>query len=200
MVTSSLVSRFFKLTFPCFICSKMLINCGVKRIWVSENYPDDLSKNMLAEAGVATITGGGPGIMEAANRGAAERGGVSIGLGIELPFEEGLNKWVNLGMSFRYFFVRKTMFVKYSQGAIVFPGGFGTLDELFELLTLVQTHKVTRMPVVLVGSASWRGLFDWIEGTVQEEGMISALDPDLVHITDNVDDAVAIATSAIKTI
>ena len=154
----------------------------------------------LAEAGIATITGGGPGIMEAANRGAAERGGVSIGLGIELPFEEGLNKWVNLGMSFRYFFVRKTMFVKYSQGAIVFPGGFGTLDELFELLTLVQTHKVTRMPVVLVGSAYWRGLFDWIEGTVQEEGMISALDPDLVHITDNVDDAVAIATSAIKTI
>ena len=138
--------------------------------------------------------------MEAANRGAAERGGVSIGLGIELPFEEGLNKWVNLGMSFRYFFVRKTMFVKYSQGAVVFPGGFGTLDELFELLTLVQTHKVTRMPVVLVGSAYWRGLFDWIEGTVQEEGMISALDPDLVHITDNVDDAVAIATSAIKTI
>lgn len=152
----------------------------------------------LAAAGIATITGGGPGIMEAANRGAAERGGTSIGLGIELPFEEGLNKWVNLGMSFRYFFVRKTMFVKYSQGAIVFPGGFGTLDELFELLTLVQTHKVKRTPVVLVGSAYWRGLFDWIEGTVQEEGMISALDPDLVHITDSVDEAVAVATSAIS--
>lgn len=152
----------------------------------------------LAAAGIATITGGGPGIMEAANRGAAEHGGVSIGLGIELPFEEGLNRWVNLGMSFRYFFVRKTMFVKYSQGAIVFPGGFGTLDELFELLTLVQTHKVKRTPVVLMGCAYWRGLFDWIEGTVQEEGMISALDPDLVHITDSVDEAIAIATSAIK--
>ena len=154
----------------------------------------------LAAAGVATITGGGPGTMEAANRGAAERGGVSIGLGIELPFEEGLNRWVNLGMSFRYFFVRKTMFVKYSQGAIVFPGGFGTLDELFELLTLVQTHKVKRTPVVLMGCEYWRGLFDWIEGTLQAEGMISTLDPDLVHITDDVDEAVAIATSAIKAV
>ena len=150
----------------------------------------------LAEAGFATITGGGPGIMEAANRGAAERGGVSVGLGIELPFEDGLNRWVNLGMSFRYFFVRKTMFVKYSQGAIVFPGGFGTLDELFELLTLVQTHKVTKKPVVLVGTAYWSGLFAWIDGTVRAAGMVSDLDPALVHITDDVAEAVAVATGA----
>lgn len=151
----------------------------------------------LAQAGVATITGGGPGIMEAANRGAAECGGTSVGLGIELPYEDGLNRWVNLGMSFRYFFVRKTMFVKYSQGAIVFPGGFGTLDELFELLTLVQTHKVTRTPVVLMDRAYWSGLFSWIEGTLRAENMISELDPELVHITDDVSEAVAIATSAI---
>ena len=106
----------------------------------------------VAETGVAVITGGGPGIMEAANRGAADAHGTSVGLGIELPEEQGINRWVNLGMRFRYFFVRKTMFVKYSSGAIIFPGGFGTLDEAFELLTLVQTHKVTRVPVVLFGS------------------------------------------------
>lgn len=152
---------------------------------------------MLAEAGLATITGGGPGIMEAANRGAAEAGGVSVGLGIELPYEDGINAWVNLGMSFRYFFVRKTMFVKYSRGAIVFPGGFGTLDEMFELLTLVQTHKVKETPVALVGSAYWQGLFDWIEGPVLESGMISELDPDLVRITDDVAEAVRVATSAL---
>ncbi len=150
---------------------------------------------LLAERGVATITGGGPGIMEAANRGAAEAGGTSVGLGIELPFEQGLNRWVNLGMSFRYFFVRKTMFVKYSAGAIVFPGGVGTLDELFELLTLVQTHKVKRVPVVLVGTEYWRGLFEWIDGTVRGEGMVSDLDPGLVHITDDVAEAVELACS-----
>lgn len=144
----------------------------------------------LAARGLAVITGGGPGIMEAANRGAAEAGGVSVGLGIELPFEEGLNEWVNLGMSFRYFFVRKTMFVKYSSGAIVFPGGFGTMDELMELLTLVQTHKVKRIPIALMGSSFWGGLFDWIEGTMRPAGMISEVDRDLVHITDDVDEAV----------
>lgn len=152
--------------------------------------------NLLAQHGIATITGGGPGIMEAANRGASEGGGASIGLGIELPHEQGLNKWVNLGMSFRYFFVRKTMFVKYSSGAIVFPGGFGTLDELFELLTLVQTHKITRTPVALVGTAYWQGLFNWIEGTLLSEGMISDLDKDLVCITDDVEEAFSVATSA----
>ena len=153
--------------------------------------------SMLAQAGVAVITGGGPGIMEAANRGAFEHGGTSVGLGIELPHEQGINRWVNLGMSFRYFFVRKTMFVKYASGAIVFPGGFGTMDEMFELLTLVQTHKVTRIPVALVGKAYWSGLFDWLEGTVRAEGMISAFDPQLVQITDDVKEAVAVATSAL---
>ncbi|OUP06074.1 Rossman fold protein, TIGR00730 family [Collinsella sp. An2] len=153
---------------------------------------------LLAEAGVATITGGGPGIMEAANRGAYERGGTSVGLGIELPHEQGINRWVNLGMTFRYFFVRKTMFVKYSEGALVFPGGFGTLDEMFELLTLVQTHKVAHTPVALVGKSYWSGLFEWIEGTVKAEGMISALDPRLVQITDDVDEAVAVALSNIQ--
>lgn len=146
--------------------------------------------SQLAERGLAVITGGGPGIMEAANRGAAEAGGVSVGLGIELPFEQGINEWVNLGMSFRYFFVRKTMFVKYSSGAIVFPGGFGTMDELMELLTLVQTHKVKKTPIALVGSGYWGGLFDWIENTMQASGMISEFDSELVHIVDDADEAV----------
>ena len=135
----------------------------------------------------------GSGIMEAANRGAASVNGKSVGLGIELPHEHGLNKYVNLGMDFRYFFVRKTMFVKYSSGAIVFPGGFGTLDEMFEVLTLVQTHKVKRMPLVLVGSEYWQGLFDWLNGPVMDAGMISPLDPELVHITDDFNEAVDIA-------
>lgn len=152
---------------------------------------------LIAHAGVAVITGGGPGIMEAANRGAAVGGGTSVGLGIELPHEQGINPWVNLGMTFRYFFVRKTMFVKYSSGAIVFPGGFGTLDELFELLTLVQTHKVKRMPVALMGVDYWQGLFDWIGGTMVDSGYISKLDPKLVHITDDVEEAVSVALSGI---
>ena len=152
----------------------------------------------LAQAGVAVITGGGPGIMEAANCGAARAGGKSVGLGIELPHEQGINKWVNLGMTFRYFFVRKTMFVKYSSAAIVFPGGFGTLDELFELLTLVQTHKVARMPVVLFGTAYWGGLMDWLEGTVAGAGNISPLDPDLVVVTDDEDEAVRVALSELR--
>ena len=151
----------------------------------------------LAELGPAVTTGGGPGVMEAANRGAASANGKSVGLGIELPHEHGLNKYVNLGMDFRYFFVRKTMFVKYSSGAIVFPGGFGTLDEMFEVLTLVQTHKVKRMPLVLVGTEYWRGLFDWLNGPVMDTGMISPLDPELVHITDDLNEAVDIALSGL---
>ena len=110
----------------------------------------------LAEAGFAVITGGGPGAMEAANQGALEAGGISVGLGIELPFEQGLNRYVDIGVNFRYFFVRKTMFVKYAQGFVVLPGGLGTLDELFEALTLVQTQKVTRFPIVLYGTEYWR--------------------------------------------
>src|SRR5204862_6696833 len=120
----------------------------------------------LAEAGLAAITGGGPGAMEAVNRGGSEAGGLCTGLGIELPFEQGLNPWVDLGVNFRYFFARKTMFIKYSQAFICLPGGFGTLDELFEALTLVQTKKVTKFPVVLFGSEYWGGLYDWIKNSV----------------------------------
>lgn len=152
----------------------------------------------IASRGIAIITGGGPGIMEAANRGAVLAGGKSVGLGIELPHEQGINDYVNLGMSFRYFFVRKTMFVKYSSGMIACPGGFGTLDELFEVLTLVQTHKVTSMPVVLFGCDYWRGLFDWLNGTVKSSGMISGVDPQSVTLTDDVDEAVRVATGAIS--
>ena len=152
---------------------------------------------LIARTGAATITGGGPGIMEAANRGASEAGGVSVGLGIELPHEEGINEWVNLGMTFRYFFVRKTMFVKYASGAIIFPGGFGTLDETFELLTLVQTRKAPAMPVVLFGGEYWAGLMGWLRGTVTESGNISAIDPNLLTVTDDVDEAVRVATSLI---
>ena len=153
--------------------------------------------SQIAKRNIAVITGGGLGIMEAANRGAALAGGKSVGLGIELPFEQGLNQWVNLGMSFRYFFVRKTMFVKYSSGVIVCPGGFGTLDEMFELLTLVQTHKVANVPVVLYGKDYWQGLFDWLDGPVAERGMISKIDPKLVTVTDDADEAVDVATSMV---
>ena len=146
----------------------------------------------LAQAGLAVITGGGPGTMEAANRGAAQAGGVSVGLGIELPFEAGLNSYVNLGINFRYFFARKTMFVKYARGFIVMPGGFGTFDELFEALTLVQTRKVTSFPVVLFGSAYWGGLLAWCRDTVLAEGCISPADLDMMHVTDDVDEAVSI--------
>jgi len=146
----------------------------------------------LAEAGLAVITGGGPGIMAAANKGAAEAGGVSVGLGIELPFESGLNPHVNLGINFRYFFARKTMFVKYAQGFVVLPGGFGTLDELFEALTLVQTQKVTSFPVVLFGSGYWQGLLDWFRDTALAHGSIAQGDLDLLSLTDDLDEAVAL--------
>jgi uncharacterized protein (TIGR00730 family) len=152
----------------------------------------------LAEAGFAAITGGGPGSMEAVNRGASEAGGLSIGLGIELPFEQGLNPWVDLGVNFRYFFTRKTMFVKYAQAFICLPGGFGTLDELFEALTLVQTKKVTKFPVVLFGSDYWGGLHDWVRNTVLREGKIGEKDAALLHVTDDIDDAVEIVLDAYK--
>jgi uncharacterized protein (TIGR00730 family) len=145
----------------------------------------------LARAGFAVITGGGPGTMEAVNRGASEAGGVSVGLGIELPFEQSLNEWVDVGINFRYFFARKTMFVKYAQAFVIMPGGFGTLDEMFEALTLVQTQKVTRFPVILFGSAYWSGLMGWLRETVLPEGKIHAPDLDLIHVTDDVDEAVA---------
>ncbi|MEV6982365.1 TIGR00730 family Rossman fold protein [Sphaerisporangium sp. NPDC051017] len=144
----------------------------------------------LAQAGYAVITGGGPGCMEAANKGAREAGGISVGLGIELPFEQKLNDYVDLGIEFRYFFVRKTMFVKYSQAFVVLPGGFGTLDELFEAVTLVQTGKITMFPIVLLGTAYWQPLLDWINETLLANGMISPDDPKLLHLTDDPDEAV----------
>ena len=143
----------------------------------------------LAEVGFAVITGGGPGIMEAANRGASEADGLSIGCNIELPFEQDGNPYANLSVNFRYFFVRKTMFVKYTEGFVILPGGFGTLDELFEALTLVQTRKINRFPIVLYGSDYWRGMLDWIERTMLPEGMISAEDLNLLVVTDSVEEA-----------
>lgn len=150
----------------------------------------------LVEAGFSVITGGGPGAMEAANKGASEAGGVSVGLGIELPFEDGVNDYVNRGVNFRYFFARKTMFVKYAQGFIVLPGGMGTFDELFEALTLAQTQKITSFPVVLVGVDYWSGLLDWLRGTVLADGKISEADLDALTLTDDVDEAVAIMVAS----
>ena len=143
----------------------------------------------LAKQGFAIITGGGPGIMEAANRGAKEAGGLSIGCNIELPFEQGLNEYVDLGMEFRYFFVRKVMFVKYAEGFVIFPGGFGTLDELFEALTLIQTGKVEHFPVVLYGKDYWDGMMEWIRDKPLYEEKISPEDLDLVTITSDIDEA-----------
>lgn len=151
---------------------------------------------VLVEAGYAVITGGGPGTMEAANKGASEAGGTSVGLGIELPFETGLNEHVNLGVNFRYFFARKTMFVKYAQGFIVLPGGYGTLDELFEALTLVQTGKVTRFPIVLMGADFWAPLLDWLRETLLAHETIASGDLDLVHVTDDPEEAVAFVREA----
>jgi uncharacterized protein (TIGR00730 family) len=148
----------------------------------------------LVEAGFAVITGGGPGAMEAANKGACEANGISVGLGIELPFEQGLNAYVDIGLNFRYFFVRKMMFVKYAQGFVVLPGGLGTLDELFEALTLVQTQKVTRFPIVLFGTEYWGGLVDWLRNTLIAQGKASEQDLLLFHITDDVDEAVALVS------
>ncbi len=145
---------------------------------------------LLAEAGYAVITGGGPGAMEAANKGVCDAGGTSVGLGIELPFEAGLNEWVDVGINFRYFFVRKTMFVKYSRGFVVLPGGVGTLDELFEAITLVQTQKVTRFPIALIGVDYWSGLLSWLRDTVLADGKISKTDLDLLFLTDDVEEAV----------
>jgi uncharacterized protein (TIGR00730 family) len=146
----------------------------------------------LADAGYAVITGGGPGAMEAANRGCREAGGLSVGCNIELPHEQGMNPYVDLGVEFRYFFARKVMFVKYADGFVILPGGFGTLDELFEALTLIQTGKVQHFPIVLVGRAYWGGLLDWIRGTLLAQGAIADGDLDLFQITDDPDEVVGI--------
>lgn len=144
----------------------------------------------LAEANYAVITGGGPGLMEAGNRGAHEAGGQSVGLGIELPHEQGLNEYVDLGLNFRYFFARKTMFLKYSQAFVCLPGGFGTMDEFFEVLCMVQTGKITNYPIVLIGTQFWSGLVEWMHTTLVEQGLISHNDTDLFLVTDDVDEAV----------
>jgi uncharacterized protein (TIGR00730 family) len=151
---------------------------------------------LLARAGFSVITGGGPGIMEAANRGAFEAGGISIGCNIELPFEQGSNSYLTKGLKFKYFFVRKMMFVKYSLGFIIFPGGFGTLDELFEALTLIQTKKIRNFPVVLFGSAYWAGLLSWIGDFAMKEGKVTEQDLKLLHVTDSPAKVVQIIVSS----
>ena len=150
----------------------------------------------LVKAGYAVITGGGPAVMEAANKGAVEGGGVSVGLGIELPMESGLNEYVNIGVEFRYFFVRKTCFIKYSQAFVVLPGGFGTMDELFEALTLVATGKITKFPIVLVGSDYWSGLLSWMKETLLGRGNIGADELALLRVADHPEDVVKIIKEA----
>jgi len=148
----------------------------------------------LAHRGFAVITGGGPGTMEAINRGCFEAGGLSVGCNIELPNEQAFNEWVQVGVEFRHFFVRKTMFVKYAQGFVIFPGGYGTLDELFEALTLSQTGKIEHFPIVLFGCAYWRGLLDWMRDQALGHDMISPDDLDLFCITDDPEEAADAAT------
>jgi uncharacterized protein (TIGR00730 family) len=150
----------------------------------------------LVRAGYAVITGGGPGMMEAANKGAVEGGGVSVGLGIELPTETGLNDYVEVGLEFRYFFVRKTVFVKYSQAFVVLPGGYGTMDELFEALTLVSTGKITKFPIVLVGRSYWSGLLSWIQDTMLARGNIGPAEFSLISVADDPDEVVEIIRKA----
>jgi uncharacterized protein (TIGR00730 family) len=149
---------------------------------------------LLAESGFAVITGGGPGIMEAANKGAVRGGGESVGCNIELPFEQGMNAYVNTAINFRYFFVRKTMFMKYSEAFVIFPGGFGTMDELFEALTLIQTGKVRNFPVVLFGRAYWQKLLDWLHDTMLADGKINADDLNLAIVTDSPEEAARVIT------
>ena len=149
----------------------------------------------LARRCFAVITGGGPGIMEAVNRGCHEAGGLSVGCNIELPHEQQLNPYVDLGVEFRYFFVRKNMFVKYARGFVIFPGGFGTLDELFESLTLAQTGKIEHFPIVLFGSSYWKGLLDWMKKHVLAAGAIAPKDLELMSITDDPEEAAEMATS-----
>ena len=148
----------------------------------------------LAHRGYAVITGGGPGMMEAVNRGCHEAGGLSVGCNIELPREQSLNPYVDLGVEFRYFFVRKNMFVKYAQGFVIFPGGLGTLDELFESLTLAQTGKIEHFPIVLFGTSYWQGLLDWMRAVVLAHGAMSEDDFDLLSLTDDPEEAAEMAT------
>jgi uncharacterized protein (TIGR00730 family) len=148
--------------------------------------------SLLAKAGFCVITGGGPGVMEAANKGASEAGGQSVGLNIVLPFEQHLNPYTNIHLNFRYFFVRKVMFVKYAMSYVIFPGGFGTMDELFEALTLIQTDKIKPFPVILIGTDYWKGLLDWIQNTMLKENNILPEDRGIFAVVDSPKDAVDI--------
>ncbi len=154
---------------------------------------------LFARAGFAVVTGGGPGLMEAANRGAKEGGGMSIGFNIDLPHEQAPNEFLDLSLTFRHFYVRKTMFVKAADGFVILPGGFGTLDELFESLTLIQTDKVIDFPVVLLGTSYWGGLLEWLRGFPLAEGMISAADMEIMEITDDPAEAVRVITEGYRT-
>ena len=154
---------------------------------------------LITKEGYGVITGGGPGIMEAANKGAKDSGGVSVGVGIELPFESGMNEYVQKGVENRYFFTRKVMFLKYSQGFVVFPGGLGTLDEFFEALTLAQCGHNVSYPIVLVGKKYWEGLMNWLTNTVNTNGMVSLKDFDLFKLVDTADEAVDIIRTHNKT-
>jgi uncharacterized protein (TIGR00730 family) len=151
---------------------------------------------LFAEAGFAVVTGGGPGVMEAANRGCKEAGGLSVGFNITLPHEQGLNPYVDLGMTFKHFYARKTMFVKAAEGFLIFPGGFGTLDELYESLTLIQTGKVLDFPVVLFDSDYWGEMVDWINSEVLADGMISSEDMELLYVTDDPAEAVRLVVES----
>jgi uncharacterized protein (TIGR00730 family) len=162
----------------------------------SEYAAAERTARLLVENGFGVITGGGPGIMEAANKGASDAGGESIGCNIELPFEQGMNAYVKTAINFRYFFVRKTMFVKYADGFIIFPGGFGTMDELFEALTLIQTGKVHHFPLILFGSKYWSGLYGWVKDVMLETGRVSPHDVDIVQLTDSPEEAVTIILDA----
>jgi len=147
---------------------------------------------LLAENGFSVITGGGPGVMEAANKGASLAGGKSIGINIELPLEQAPNPYTNINLTFHYFFVRKVMFIKYAVAYVILPGGFGTMDELFESITLIQTHKIRPFPVILVGSKYWKGLFDWIKEVVLKEGKISPADLEILQLIDEPEDIIKI--------
>ena len=150
----------------------------------------------LGRAGFAIITGGGPGTMEAANRGARDVGALSVGCNIELPFEQGLNEYVDIGLRFRHFFARKVMFVRYASAFVIFPGGFGTLDELFEALTLIQTHTIRHFPVLLVGSSEWDGLLEWIQRTIVEGGRATRADAGLLRRADSPDEICELVEAA----
>lgn len=181
---------------------ELMASVGDRRvtIWGSARTPEDepyyqqarALGRRLVEAGYAVVTGGGPGIMEAANRGATEAGGQSVGLNITLPHEQEANRYARLKMEFRYFFCRRVMFVKESCGVVVMPGGIGTLDELFEVLTLKQTRKIERLPIIMFGTDYWRGLLEWMRDTQLAGGAISAEDLDLIELTDELDEVVRI--------